>query len=434
VTAPTAPGGPTAHSALSDLRVVELSNERSVFAGKLLADMGADVILVEPPGGDPIRGYEPFLGDQPGPERSLYFWHYNTSKRGITLDLDTDAGREALRRLVITADLFLESEPPGRLDALGLDAHTLRAVHPELITVSMSPFMRGGPREHEQSTDLTLLAGGGPAWSSGYDDHSLPPVRGGGNQGYQTGCHYAFMSALVALVSRDLTGIGQHIDVDMHAAQNVTTEAGSYSWLVAEQTVQRQTGRHAGVNPSPPSQIKCSDGRWVNTGVPARRGQDYQRVLDWITEAGFLDQFPATPLLEIGAQQDRIDLSKIATDPAVREMFQAARDAIVLLASSMPAQDFFEGAQQRGFQVGIIYSPEEVMEDRHFKARGFPTEVDHPELGRSVTYPGAPYVFHGSPWRIQRRAPLLGEHTDAILQESGFAPAEVAQLRAQGVV
>ncbi|MDA0351773.1 MAG: CoA transferase [Chloroflexi bacterium] len=421
-------------TALSDLRVIELANDRIAFAGKLLADMGADVILVEPPGGDATRGYEPFLDDEPGDERSLYFWHYNTSKRGITIDLETDAGRGALRRLVATADVFLESEDAGRLEALGIDALSLRAGHPELISVSMAPFMRGGPREHELATDLTLLAGGGPAWSCGYDDHSLPPVRGGGNQGYQTGCHYAVMAALVALVSRDVTGAGQHIDVDMHAAQNVTTEAGSYSWLVAEETVQRQTGRHAGVNPSAPSQVQCGDGRWVNTGVPARRGRDYEMVLQWLAERGLDEQFPATPLLEMGKSHGILDLSKIATDPAIREMFQAGRDAMVLLAQNMSAYEFFEGAQQRGFQVGIIYSPEEVMEDRHFKARRFPTEVPHPDLGRSFTYPGAPYLFHGSPWQIQRRAPLLGEHADAILEESGFAPDEVAQLRAQGVV
>ena len=430
----SAPGAPGARGALGDLQVIELSNERLAFAGKLLADMGADVILIEPPGGDPMRTYEPFLEDERGGERSLYFWHYNTSKRGITLDLETDTGRDALRRLVASADVFLESEAPGRLEALGIDAASLREGHPELIGVSIAPFMRGGPREHEQSTDLTLLAGGGPAWSCGYDDHSLPPVRGGGNQGYQTGCHYAFMSVLVALVSRDETGAGQHIDVDMHAAQNVTTEAGSYSWLVAEQTVQRQTGRHAGVNPSPPSQVECADGRWVNTGVPARRGRDFQQMLAWLEECGLLEDFPTAPMLEMGAAQDRIDLFKLRTDPAVREMFQAARDAVVVLASSMTAQEFFDGAQDRGFQVGIIYSPEEVMENPHFQARGFPTEVEHPELDRSFTYAGAPYLFHGSPWSISRRAPLLGEHADAILEEAGYASDEVAQLRAQGVV
>jgi crotonobetainyl-CoA:carnitine CoA-transferase CaiB-like acyl-CoA transferase len=408
-----------ASGALADLRVVELSNERSVFAGKLFADMGADVILVEPPGGDPMRGYPPFLEDEPGRERSLYFWHYNTSKRGVVLDLETDEGREALRELVATADIFLESEPPGRLEALGIEASVLRREHPALITVSMAPFMRGGPREQEQATDLTLLAGGGPAWSCGYDDHSLPPVRGGGNQGYQTGCHYAFMAALVAVVSRDVTGEGQHIDVDMHAAQNVTTEAASYSWLVARETVQRQTGRHAGVNPSAPSQVQCSDGRWVNTGVPARQGRDYRALIEWLEEYGLLESFASAPLLEVGAGQGRLDLSQIATNPEVRETFMAGRDALVLLASSMPAYEFFSGGQQRGFQVGIIYSPEEVMEDEHFKARGFPVEVEHPDLGRSFVYPGAPYLFHGSAWAIQRRAPLLGEHTAEVLAELG---------------
>lgn len=420
--------------AISDLRVIELSNERSVFAGKLLADMGADVILVEPPGGDPMRTYPPFLEDEPGAERSLYFWHYNTSKRGIVLDLDSEDGRRVFRELVETSDVLLESEPPGRLEALGIDAASLRADRPDLITVSMSPFMRGGPREHEQATDLTLLAGGGPAWSTGYDDHSLPPVRGGGNQGYQTGCHYAVMALMVAVVSRDMTGRGQHIDVDMHAAQNVTTEAGSYTWLVAQETVQRQTGRHAGVNASGPSQVQCGDGRWVNSGFPPRRGSDYVTVLDWLRERGLLEGFAAAPLLELGVQRDRLDLSRIAEDAEIREIFGAGRDAMVLLASSMSAYEFFTGGQARGFQVGIIYSPEEVMEDPHFIERGFRVEVEHPELGRSFTYPGAPYLFHGSPWQIQRRAPLLGEHVGEVLAEAGYGPAEIEGLRASGVV
>jgi crotonobetainyl-CoA:carnitine CoA-transferase CaiB-like acyl-CoA transferase len=424
----------SAPGALADLRVIELSNERSVFAGKLLADMGADVILVEPPGGDPMRQYPPFLEDQPGDERSLYFWHYNTSKRGVVLDLESEDGRRVLRELVETADVFLESEPPGRLEGLGLDAASLRAERPDLITISMAPFMRGGPRQDEQATDMTLLAGGGPAWSCGYDDHSLPPVRGGGNQGYQTGCHYAVMALMVAVVSRDVTGIGQQIDIDMHAAQNVTNEASSYSWLVAEQTVQRQTGRHAGVNPSPPSQVQCADGRWVNSGFPPRRGSDYQAVLEWLGERGLLEDFAAAPLLELGAEMERLDLSRIAEDPAIREIFGAGRDAIVLLASNMPAYEFFTGGQERGFQVGIIYSPEEVMEDPHFIDRGFQVEVEHPDLGRSVTYPGAPYLFHGSPWQIQRRAPLLGEHQTEVLDEIGYGSDEVERLRVEGVV
>ena len=239
--------------ALQGLRVIELSSERGTLAGKLFADMGAEVIVVEPPGGDPMRGYEPFLDDEPGLERSLYWWHYNTSKLGVTLDLDDSGDRDRFRDLVAGADLLIECEDPGRLAALGLDYSDFAESSPRLVYVSITPFGRTGASD--AATDLTVLAGGGPVWNCGYDDHSLPPVRGGGNQGYQTGSHYAVMSALVALLAREQTGRGQLIDVSMHAAANVTTEAGSYEWLVAQNTVQRQTGRHASHHITMESQI-----------------------------------------------------------------------------------------------------------------------------------------------------------------------------------
>ncbi len=420
--------------ALTGLRVVELCDERGAFAGKLLADMGAEVIKVEPPGGDATRRYGPFLDDDPGPERSLYFWHYNSSKLGVTLDLDQEAGRELFRRLVAGADMLIESERPGRLADLALDYADLRPLNPALIMVSITPFGRTGPRAEEQATDLTLFAGGGPAWSTGYDDHSLPPVRGGGNQGYQTGCHFAVMSALAALLHRDETGTGQHIDVNMHAAANVTTEAGSYAWLVAGQTVQRQTGRHAANNPTMPTQIRCADGRYVNTGLIARRPDQFQRVHDWLASLDLLDGFEGAALLEAASERETIDLSRIAEDEELRALFEAGREAVNLIASRVPAYEFFTSAQERGFQVGVIYSPEEVIEDPHFIARGFVVEVEHPELGRSFRYPGAPYQFKASPWRIRRRAPLLGEDNEAVYGALGLSPDEIEGLKHDGVI
>ena len=164
-----------------------------------------------------------------------------------------------------------------------------------------------------------------------------------------------------------------------------------------------------------PSQVACADGRYVNTGIPPRRPDEFKRMHEWLIDLGIVDEFPLTPLLELGAQRERIDLSMIATNPEVAEIFGAGRECVNFVASRIPAAEFFAGAQNRGFQVGIIYAPEEVFADRHFIARGFPTEVEHPELGRSFTYPGAPYQFRGSPWGISRRAPLLGEHTDEVL-------------------
>ena len=403
-----------APGALSDLRVIELSSECGAFAGKLLGDMGAEVIVVEPPEGSSQRACGPFLDDEPGPERSLSWWHYNTSKLGVSLDLESETERERFRRLVASADLLIECEAPGRMAELGLDYSDLQKLRQDLIMVSITPFGRAGPRSQDHATDLTVLAGGGPVWSCGYDDHSLPPVRGGGNQGYHTGCHFAVMSALVALLVRHETGVGQHIDVSMHAAANVTTEAASYDWLVAQSTVQRQTGRHAAAHMTQESQIRCADGRYVNTGVPPRAPPEFAALYAWIEELGLLEEFPEAFLLKLGQERERIDLSMIREDEELRTIFGAGRLGQNLVASKISAYDFFVGSQERGLPVGIIYSPEEVMEDRHFVARGFPVEVEHDNLGRSFTYPGAPYVFHGSPWRIQRRAPLLGEHNEQV--------------------
>ncbi len=427
--APADTGGPA--GPLAGLRVIELNSERSAFAGKLMADMGADVITVEPPDGDPTRRFAPFAGDVPDPERSLWFWHYNTNKRGITLDLGTEHGRDVVRRLVAPADFFLEGEPPGRLAALDLDWPDLAPANPRLIMVSITPFGRSGPRADEQATDLTLLAGGGPAWSCGYDDHSLPPVRGGGNQGYQTGCHFAVMSALVALVHRQRTGRGQHIDVNMHAASNVTTEAGSYHWLVARETVQRQTGRHAAVSPSMTSQVWCKDGRQVNSGLPPRTPAQFRAIHDWMKNLGLLDQFPDLAIFELAMEGEPFSFWQIAQDELVRAKFTAARNAVNFLAERMTAYEFFTGGQQRGFQFSIIYAPEEAIEDPHVSARGFPVEVAHPEVGRSYRYPGAPYRFARTPWAIRRRAPLLGEDNAEVFAELGLDDAEIAALDAE---
>ena len=153
------------------------------------------------------------------------------------------------------ADIVLEGEPTGRLAEKELDYPDLRADHLELIWVSVTPFGRHLPR-HGIVNRPHVLSGGGPVWSCGYDDHSMPPVRGGGNQGYQTGSIFATMAALTAVLHRGATGVGQFIDVSLHAAANVTTESGSFDWLVAKNTVIRQTGRHALVDhPGDPSRV-----------------------------------------------------------------------------------------------------------------------------------------------------------------------------------
>ena len=201
------------NSVLSGYRVIELASERCALAGKLMADMGAEVIVVEPPEGCKTRLWEPFADDVTDPENSLHWWHYNTSKKSVALDLDTDTDAQQFRSLIMTADVVIEAEPLGRLEALTLDWERFREMNSELIWTSITHHGRDGT--DPPATDLTLLAEGGPAWSCGYDDHEIPPVRGGGNQAFHTACHYAVPSILAALMWREDSGKGQLIDLSL---------------------------------------------------------------------------------------------------------------------------------------------------------------------------------------------------------------------------
>ncbi|MDQ1425431.1 MAG: hypothetical protein QOD72_2929 [Acidimicrobiaceae bacterium] len=392
---------------LDGVRVVELSHHHVAWAGKLLADLGADVVVIEPPGGSAQRQFEPFVDDRPGTERSLWWWHYNTSKRGVVADIDRD--HDALVSLVAGADVFLEAETPGTLDAAGLGWTALSAANPRLVMASITPFGQASVRSHEPATDLTVMAEAGPVWSCGYDDHDLPPVRGGGNQGFQTACHWAAMSVLVALLHREETGVGQHIDVSMHAASNVTTEMATYGFLATGAEVQRQTGRHAAPSLSMPTQTRCRDGRYVNTGVPPRAPGEFAKVLELLDRLGLRDKFAQSPVLELGTERERLNFADIEVDPLVAEILGAAREVLWFLAENLDAYDYFAETQGIGLATGVIYTPGEVMADPHFVARGFPAEIHHPELDRTFVYPGAPYRFTVTPWSA-RRAPLLGEH------------------------
>ena len=399
---------------LDGLRIIELTSERCALAGKLLADMGADVIVVEPPGGSPMRAYEPFAGDSPDPEGALWWWHYNTSKRSVVLDLDSSDGAADFRRLAATADVVLEAEPLGRLDVLGLDwgqlgASASNAPNERLIWVSITH--NGRQRPDPPATDLTVLAEGGPVWSCGYDDHTIPPVRGGGNQGLQMACHYAVATLMAALLWREDSGRGQLIDVSMLATANATCEFATYFWLNQQIEVQRQTGRHALPRISEPTQVRCADGRWLNTGVPPRRGPEFAALAGWVGELGLADECPYGELLKLGEDYELIDILHLDADPLGAEVFGAGRDTINFLAERLGAHELFIGLQTIGLACGVVYSPEEMLADEHFVARGFPVEIDHD--GTSVTYPGAPYQFSATPWRATR-APRLGEHQDAL--------------------
>jgi len=400
---------------LQGVRVVEIASLLSAWAGKLLGDLGADVVVIEPPGGHSTRQLGPFLNDTTDINRSLWWWYYNTSKRSVELDLGSPTGAEGFRHLVSGADIVIEGENPGRLAALALDHIDLRAERPELIWTSVTTFGRSSDRSTQPWTDLTLAAASGIAWLNGYDDHSRPPMRGRGNQTLHIAGAHAALATLTAFIHRNASGVGQHVDVSAFAACNVTTESGTFVWTVAGETVERQTGRHAAVSRTMEVQARAADGRYISTGFLPQDARDFQVLLDWLDSLNLRESCPEVFFLEIGIDRGGIDFSKDGGDPEVLAILGAARTALVHIAENMPGYEFFEGAQERDLQCGIIFSPEEAFENRHFKARGFQVQVEHDELGRMIRYPGAPFKFSESPWAISRRAPQAGEHTDELL-------------------
>lgn len=402
--------------------MIELADERTVDSGRYLAEMGADVVVVEPPGGSEVRAAPPFLDDVAGPERSLRWWASAVGKRSVVLDLERSDDRDAFGALVAVADIVLEGRGVA-LEANGVGWASLGRARSDLIWVSITPFGRDSKRADEPTSDLTLLAGGGPLWNCGYDDHTLPPIRGAGGHAYQIGAFYGVIGALVALAHRDRTGRGQLVDVNINAACNVTSEQTTYNWLMINAVCERQTGRHAYHTPSAPVQIRCADGRYATTGVVPRAPKDYARLHEWLVELDLLDELPEAVFLEIAAQKEApIDLGAIGEVDEVTAIAAAARDAMALIAARLPAKEFFVAAQRRGFPVGAVLSPEEAFEDEHFVARGFQVDVEHRALGRTFRHPGVPYLVDGRVADAPSSPPLLGEHTAEVLDEVRAGP------------
>jgi crotonobetainyl-CoA:carnitine CoA-transferase CaiB-like acyl-CoA transferase len=410
---------------LTGLRLLELADEKGQFCGKLMADLGADVIKIEPPGGQSTRSVGPFLDDIPHRERSLAFWHYNTSKRGITLNLDTPDGRDLFRRLVPQADIILETYPPGYLPSLGLGYEELSGLNSQLIMCSLTPFGQTGPWRDYQTADLLQLAAGGQMGCCGYDPEDVPdapPIAPGGGNAWHIGGHFAYIAIMAAMCFRDMTGEGQYIDASIHEACALTTEAAVPTYIYTGKVVQRHTGRAAAVEKSEPTQFITRDGAWLNTTrsgfnlTPAR----LRRLAEW------MDKY--------GLAQDLLD-EKYQSPTSIQAHVPYIAAALETFFASIPLEEAWHGGQELGLPWGAIRSMDEIVDDPHLQDRGFFVEVSHPEIGRNFIYPGPAAIYSRSPWRISRRAPLIGEHNVEIFcGELGLSRAELAVLAESGIV
>jgi len=400
---------------LEGLRIVELADQQAEWAGKLLADMGADVIKVEPPEGAATRRIGPFVDDLPDPERSLFFWHYNSSKRSVTLDLGTREGRALWLQLAGRADAVIETTVPGSLDRLGVGYAALATANPGLVMVSVTPWGPDGPYVDFASGDLIQMAMGGIINSCGYDDHDLPPVRPGENHAFHIASHHALIGLLTAVHWRERSGRGQKVEIATHDCVAMCTEFAATYWFYTGTLVQRQTGRHAYPQMTAPSFKPTRDGRWASYGMVFNEAR-WGKFLQWAEGAGYGELFR-----QFGDAQERLARGS------------ELNEAIEAVMSQLTAEEIWQLGQSMGLPWGMIRRPEEWLDDPHAAARGFIQEVEQPGFARPLRVPGPPYAFTEHPGRV-RPAPRLGEHNAEVYGALGYTPADLTVLRECGAI
>ena len=387
---------------LAGLMVVELAEDPGgEYAGQLLAEMGARVIKVEPPRGSPSRAVGPYARGETGPNTSLNFWYYNSGKQAMTLDLDAAPGLAPLMALLGRADIFICTLQPAALKARGLDLEALTQAFPRLIVLSVTAFGLTGPWADYKSSDLIALAAGGPLNSCGYDDHSIPPIRPGGNQGYHTVASFAHIGVMLALLERQKTSLGQLLDISMHEACAVNVELANPYWFYPKVQVKRQTCRHAQPSPTQPALFQCADGRFVYYTLIIADQKAWLCLVQWMEGAGMAAHLADPDFLDVKYRQDH---------------FSEIQELVECFFLVHPSDQMYKEGQAAGLPIGVLNAPEDLFHDEHLTARGFFVDVEHEGLGK-VKYPGAMYRFSSFGEVPRTRAPKLGEHTDAVLAE-----------------
>ncbi|MEE9161796.1 MAG: CoA transferase, partial [Candidatus Neomarinimicrobiota bacterium] len=380
-------------SALGHIRVIELGDIPASYATRLLADMGADVIKVEPLDGDPNRWLPPFAGDIEGPERSLTFINANTNKRGVVLDLiNTKADQQTFAALLASADLFIEATPLGHLEALGFSEDRLRKLHPSLVTVSLTPFGRTGPYRNYKGSDA--IANGAGGFLFGQGDDTRGPCTGPCHLAYQVAGCMAATLGLAAMRHRRRTGAGQRIDISLQEALTFTNSSAIARYSL-ENTLQKRPGsKHyggAGTNI-----YRCKDGRYVHFTVnPVHMWREFTQK--WMPET-VLSQ----PQWE---------------DPKYREANSEQVSAIFAdFIAQFSADEFAEEAQRRHLPAARLNTIGEFLGSQQIQSREWLQDLNHPVIGR-YTAPGFPIRLSATPMGVRRPAPLLGQHQTEVLAE-----------------
>jgi CoA:oxalate CoA-transferase len=401
--------------ALSGLKVLEYSEFISgPYCGKLLADLGAEVIKIEKPGfGDKSRSHGPFPKDIPHPEKSGLFLYLNTNKLGITLNVRGAAGMKIFGELARWADVIVENNSPREMEKLGLDYESIHKINPSLVMTSITPFGQTGPYRDYKACDLITFHASGEAYlnpAEGVEDiEQLSPLKGPAHVGEFMAGLAAAASTMSAVIARQLTGEGQHVDLSAQEALASITrrDFGIFTYEGIPCTrLRADRTNYRGIYP-------CKDG--------------------YISATSNNDNFFAS-FVEMMGNPDW-SKSELCKDEYSR---RTNADFIWLMAAEWTRErtvkEVMQAAEGLRFPIMPVNTIEAVLNSELASARDMLAEVDHKEAGL-FKYPGAPYKLSGTPWRLKRPAPLLGEHNEEVYcRMLGHNKQDLVKMRQAGVI
>ena len=396
-------------AALEGVSVLDLTHcVAGPYCTRLLAGFGADVLKIEPPGGERGRRMAPFFHDEPGPDASLPFAYLNAGKRSLTLNLETDEGREILLSLLPEADVLVENFAPRVMPSLRLNYAALREIAPHLVMVSISNFGQTGPYRDYKATDIVEYALGGLMYIFGAYDRE--PLKHAFNQAQFKAGTDAASATLMALYHQKMTGKGQHVDVSIQeaVASGLRDVVNNYTYTGA---IRRRQPNHSGDL----QRIRATGDGYLLPNPGLGSGMNWDSYVEFLGLPELDDDRFRTPSARLVNAEE---LGGILDEYFIRQN----------------KYEMFYGSHQRRFIFGIIQSPEEAINDPQFAHRGFFEEHEHPAMG-ALKFPGAPFIMESTPWQTGSPAPAAGQDNGEILgQRLGYTAAQQAHFRSQGII
>jgi benzylsuccinate CoA-transferase BbsE subunit len=414
-------------AALPPLRVLDLTEGGCMLGGKLFADVGADVIKIEPPGGSVSR-IQPYYKNIKDPEKSLFWFAFNTNKRGITLNLLKPKGQEIFKKLAKAADIILESSNAGYMAGLKLGYSEISRVKTDIIYASISPFGQTGPKAHYIASDLTSVAASGFLNACGDPDRA--PVWIGCPQSTQYAGAEAAIGAMIAYWHHLNTGEGQYIDVSMQEA-NMSANMNTLQMWDMNKVEFNRVGAFsyvAATNVKQPIYFPCKDGfvMILALGGNPPYVPSSEKLVKWMDEEGMAPEW-------LKKLNWWVDYNAAVLKQDLADKVGQAITAFTLTKTK--EQLYNEGAFDRQILVASVSNTKDITEDIQLRARDFWEKIHHPELGSDVPYSGQFAPLSESPVEFKLRAPLIGEHNlEIYIRELGMTGSDIKKLKAEGII